>query len=339
MPTPTLPEWATELRPLQVTAIEQAESAFQDGNDIVVLEAPTGTGKTLIADIIRQVVSPRALYLCSSLPLQDQFAKDFPEAVILRGRSNYPTADYPEKFTAKYDQLSAADCVKSKECLPACGNCDVSTEEPVSHCLWCHPVRDCPYESAKLAAIRSNLVCSNTYYFLYEANFSGALSNRGLVIVDECDTLETILMSFVEFHIGERTATKYGIQSPKTKTSTAKSNDWIEWAKLSQEKIEDTLAAAKSRSMGSNDVKKWREVSSLERLSGGFQRLNNNDTGLAQGGWVFTGYREGDITFKPVEVAPYAQEYLWKHGKKWLLMSATVISTDVMMKSLGVGRA
>jgi Rad3-related DNA helicase len=331
----TLPEWAKSLRPLQVTAIEETSNAFQSGNDIVVLEAPTGTGKTLIADQIRQTVSPRALYLCSSLPLQDQFAKDFPEATILRGRSNYPTADYPERFNTKFDALSAGDCVKTKECLPACGNCNTSTDEPTSHCLWCHPVRACPYENAKMAAIRNNLVCSNTYYFLYEANYSGALSNRGLVIVDECDTLEKVLMSFVEFHITERTATKYGITPPAKKTV---SGAWIEWATLSQKEIATRHQHAKHNAQGSNDVKKWREVSSLERILGGLERLNNPDNGLPAGGWVYTGYGQGDIKFKPIEVGPYAEEYLWRHGKKWLLMSATVISTDVMMKSLGVSR-
>ena len=49
-------------------------------------------------------------------------------------------------------------------------------------------------ERAKFGALISAQTCTNTYYFLNEANYIGRLAGRGIVIIDECDTLESILI-------------------------------------------------------------------------------------------------------------------------------------------------
>jgi Rad3-related DNA helicase len=329
----TYPAWFKEWRPHQVDAVVDIVEQF-DISDIVILDAPTGAGKTLVAESVRQLLSVRGIYLCSSLSLQDQFVKDFPHAVLLRGRSNYPTADHPERFDRGSSSLSAADCVKQKLQLPGCGTCREDSVESVLHCLWCHPVRVCPYERAKAAAIRAELVCSNLYYFLYEANFQGALSNRSLVIVDECDKLEDILMSFIQLSISNSMVKSLDIAPPTKKT---KESAWVDWTHLTIKKVAATLVTARRQASTSTDVRRHRRVGALERLSSSLGRLADPSKGIAAGGWVYTGYDRGEIIFKPIEVAGYAEEYLWRHGQKWLLMSATVISSNVLMSSLGIG--
>jgi Rad3-related DNA helicase len=240
------------------------------------------------------------------------------------GRTNYATADSPSKFP----ELNAGDCVKERTTLPACFDCDPSADaEDGMHCKWCHPVTSCPYEQAKALAMRSALVCTNTSYFLYESNYVGNLPlARGLVIIDEADTLEDVLLGFVEVSVTARKAAEYGIQPPSKKTVESA---WVEWAldaadKLSKHRISgDSVSAIRSRN-------------SLSRLRGNIKRLNDPETGLAAGGWVYTGYDKGDIAFKPINVAHLAQEYLWRHCKRFLLMSATTISFDVMAHTLGV---
>ena len=328
----SFPTWFDDWRPNQLEAVADICTEFQT-SDIVILDAPTGAGKTLIAESVRQVLSVRGLYLCSSLSLQDQFVKDFPHAVLLRGRSNYPTADYPERFNAGYNALSSADCVKEKEILPACSTCRTETIQPVLHCLWCHPVRMCPYERAKASAIRAKLVCSNLYYFLYEANFQGALSNRPLVIVDECDKLEDILMSFIQLQIPRKTVQSLDIVPPTKKT---KESAWVDWTHDTLAKVTSSLVTAREQALTSTDVRRHRRVGTLERLSSSLRRLADPDKGIESGGWIYTGYDRGEIIFKPIEVSGYAHEYLWRHGKRWLLMSATVISSPVLLKSLGI---
>lgn len=317
-----LPSWAPALRPNQVTAIQKTLEAFASGSKVVILDAPTGSGKTLIADQVAQNLNARSVYLCNSIALQSQYSRDFPNAAIIKGRSHYTTADSPNKFP----KLTAGDCVKQRTIMPACDKCDVDEWEGM-HCRWCHPVSSCPYESAKATAMRSNTVCTNTSYFLYESNYVGNLPlGRDLIVIDEADTLENILLSFVEVRVTERKAKEYGINPPTKKTVESA---WIDWARLAKKTLSGIHISGDS-------VSSIRARNSLNRLRANVKRLNDPKTGLASGGWIYTGYNTGQIAFKPVQVDHVAQEYLWDHCKRFLLMSATTISFDVMAETLGI---
>ena len=309
-------------------ALQDILEQYSNGVTIAVLDAPTGAGKTLIGDLVRQSLNVRSLYVCSSISLQEQFARDFPAAAVLKGRSNYATADSPSKFP----ELNAGDCNKTRSDLPACFDCDpeyIELESP--HCSWCHPVKSCPYEQAKATAIRSDLVCTNTAYFLHEANYVGNLTlARKLIIVDEADLLEDNLLSFVEVHISKRRAEELGVSAPEKKTVESA---WIEWALYAEQQLRTVRSSGRYDGPTVSDI---RNRKSLDGLIGDIQRLNHPTGGLSAGGWVYTGYDKGDISFKPIEVSGIAHSYLWKHSQYWLLMSATTISFEVMMQSLGL---
>lgn len=323
-----LPSWASEIRPHQMTALQEVLNVYRSGGTVAVMDAPTGAGKTLIGELVRQSLNVRALYLCSSISLQEQFLKDFPHAAVIKGRSNYTTADSP----SKYPDLTAADCDKRRSDLPACYNCDPDlTLMDTMHCGWCHPVTSCPYESAKSTAIRSDLVCTNTSYFLYEANYVGTVQlARQLIIVDEADLLEDTLLSFVEVSISKRRSIELGIAAPERKTVESA---WVEWAIYAQRHLQEVRQDGR---FAGNSVAAIRQRKSLDSLIRNVARLNNPNTGLSAGGWVYTGYDKGDISFKPISVDHVAQQYLWQHSPRWLLMSATTISFPVMMESLGL---
>jgi len=103
------PAWVTGFRDTQVAAMIQVVEAFNHGADVVMLDAPTGTGKTLLAEMVRRAGGFRnALYVCNTIGLQDQFLSDFPYAQLIKGRSNYIPLDGPPDATC-------ADC-SGKEC-------------------------------------------------------------------------------------------------------------------------------------------------------------------------------------------------------------------------------
>jgi Rad3-related DNA helicase len=319
----TLPPWATEIRPHQQQALAGILKEFSNGTQVVMLDAPTGSGKTLIGELVRQSLDARGLYLCSSIALQTQFHRDFPSSVVLKGRTNYPTHDDPSTFPGK---LTAGDCVKRRESLPACFQC-TEDDPDAMHCRWCHPVSSCPYEIAKAAAIRSPLVCTNIHFFLNEANYVGNLPlNRQLIIVDEADTLEDVIMSFVEVSITSKKAKEYGISPPDKKTVES---SWVEWALGA----ESTLRAHRVSGDGIDAI---RARQSHKRLLDNVKRLNDPERGLSSGGWVYTGYDKGDIAFKPVTIDSLTFDYLFRHCTRWLLMSATTISFPVFAETLGI---
>lgn len=314
-----LPSWAIELRPVQITAIQDILEKFHDGNEVVFYEAPTGTGKTLVAEAIRQELHSRGIYLCATISLQHQFKRDFDYAALLQGRSNYPTLGFPDRYKPTQPSISLS-----------CEDCNKRKLDGQWRCQWCSPVIDCPYERAKAAALRSDLACVNSYYFLYEANYVGTTSHRDLVIVDECDKMEDIMMSFIQVDINERRMKEFELPYPGKKTVMS---SWIEWAKechdilTSRPKIVQRLFA---------DVKEIKQQKRLDNLIGDVGRLLDPTFGLESGNWIYDGYKENNVVFKPIVVAPYAREYLWRHGKRWLLMSATIISEMEMARSLGL---
>lgn len=296
-----LPDGFTQLRPSQADALSQTVRHFQNGAEVVVVDAPTGVGKSLLAEMVRRELSTSAIYLCSNLSLQDQFAGMFPQAVDLRGRRNFPTLNHPDKFP----RLSAEDCDKAE-----------------GMCSWCSDIQDCPYERKKLEALRAELACMNLHYWLREVNGPGRFGhNSGLVILDECDLVEDTLMSTVEVSISNRMQRELGLDKPAKKTVLA---SWIEWFAESIPRVEKWLR--------DHDEPTKQRVA-VERLYG---RMVDVARQLADGGWIYD-YAPNDptIRFRPVSVAPLGQEWLWGHGRRFLLMSATVISPEVLMRELG----
>jgi ATP-dependent DNA helicase DinG len=323
----TLPPWAPTLRPHQSEAIDEILAHFTTGAFCVFLDGPTGVGKTLIGEVTAQVLNARTVYACSSLTLQDQFAHDFPHAAVLKGRSNY------SPLGPHLPDITCADCTKDRRSLPACPACDSESEDEVMHCTLCHPVELCPYELAKLAAMRAPLACTNTSYFLYESNYVGALrAGRDLIIIDEADTLEDALMSYVTVHVSDRRARSLSLYPPERKTVES---SWVEWAASAQ----TTLQRAYDACPRAHDTASVRERNALERLLRDVKRLNDPATGISAGGWVLdydTKSSDASTTFKPVRVDALAYDNLWRHAPKFLLMSATTISFAAEAEALGL---
>lgn len=300
-----LPPWFTEYRAHQIEAINAILAAYDGGIPVVVLDAPTGSGKTLIAETVRRLLRLSALYICTTKTLQDQFLHDYDYAKILKGRSNYRTERHPRD-----SHLSTADCTKSRD--------DQS-------CRWCNSVATCPYERAKHAALKSTIAVLNTSYLLTESNGPGRFSNRPFVIADEADCLEKELMSYVSVEISPRRMAKYDWSPPKKVTVPA---SWGEWIAETLPKIQVLRSRLPARSISVQDVRESKYLDNLE------SKLRAINAGLEDAYWVYTG-RDSFVSFKPARVDSLGQTFLWRHSKQWLLMSATVISTGEMLDSLG----
>lgn len=315
---PPLPGWVQEFRPHQLDAIEDVLDAFERGKKVVFLDAPTGSGKTLIAEAVRRKLGGRAVYTCTTKTLQDQFLRDYEYASVLKGRDNYET------ILAPFPDVTCGDCTNK-------GNDD---------CNWCPTVSECPYQVAKADALGNNLAVLNTAYALNAWNSPKPFfANRDLAIMDECDLLESALMGWVEVRISERKRKQHGLREPEVLDKRRVNQygekwreDWLRW-------VRDTVPvlsqALKKIDPHTTDVRSIREAKWLSNT------LANLD--ILQGGlefedvkWVYDMDRHNAVVFKPVEVSRFGQEYLWKHADRFLLMSATVISGEEMANSLGL---
>lgn len=306
----SLPEWVQGYRPHQVEAIERVNDAFTRV-PLVVVSAPTGSGKTLIGETVGRMQQTKRLYMCSSKPLQDQFLHDYPYAKVLKGRANYPTARYAEEWP----ELT-------------CDDCEWSISQK---CRWCGFKGACPYENAKQAALHADLAVLNTSYFLAEANNIGRFSQQPFVIADEADELESSLMGYVSINITEGRLKRWGWDPPEKVTVK---ESWVEWLEA---KIKWLQTRGARIPADSQDVKVQRERRFIYDLMEKMRLVLN---GMDTNAWVYTGRGKKDekragVSFKPSRVDFLGKKMLWDHGEKWLLMSATVISPAHLLSSLG----
>ncbi len=336
--TPAWPEKFTTLRPHQAAAIDQVLAHFDSGAQVVMVDAPTGSGKTILAEGVRRMLAPeRTLYCPNTKGLQDQFCNDLDYAVLLKGRANYATADHPELFWSKFNNLSAADCIAKKEILPACSSCIYETPVAITHCRLCHPFTSCPYQQAKSAAMASQLAVLNTSYLIAECNSQrSSFSGADLIVIDEADTIGGTLMSQVEVFFSARKMKELDLQPPRLKTVP---ESWLAW--VNEEaipKIGAHLNAArlKVKGRGQPAVDDLRALSYLERTA---HKLALLRTSLELGNAVYDGYDEGNIKFQPVHVAPFGPSMIWKHGERFLLMSATIIDAQQRAREWGIEEA
>jgi Rad3-related DNA helicase len=296
-----LPPWATHVRDHQVEAIEQIIDEYRHGQKLVILDAPTGSGKTLIAELVRQTIArtnQKSSYVCSSLTLQDQFADDFPNAHIIRGRGNYPTV-----FGGR--SITAADCAGKG-------------------CSYC-PEDRCPYQVAREDAEASQIAVLNSTYQLYSSNYTKFFRKRDFVIVDECDTLESEVMRFAECTISWENASRVGMQIPKQGVRYTTIASWLEQWVVQAEKY--------SRQFKGSDP----EVIRAKRKWDGLIRaasMVKNDLLVNQDLWIRQPSTRS-LSMKPVRIDRFMDDLVWQHGDRWLLMSATVVSPEVMVRDLG----
>lgn len=317
--TDLLPPWTTALRPHQQTALEEIVECFEDGAQLVFLDAPTGSGKTLLGEVSGRALEVQRLYTATTKALQVQVMNDFGPgardpngpARLLKGRANYPTM--------QGDGWG----------MPNCGDCEGE------NCSFCIPTSLCPYKGAKAAAWEAKCAVLNTAYLLSAVNYTPERWGEDrLVVVDECDALESQLLNMLEVTISARRMKDLHLTGSSFKTlKKTVEETWAPW--VERHAIPAVTAWLDARR---GDVKKGldrrRAYYSMRELKGKLEGLVPE---LKNGGWVYCYSRDSDVvTFKPIKVADYGKEWIWDHADRWLLMSATIVSADEMVESLGV---
>ena len=313
-----LPRHLSVPRPMQQEAVDQIVEHFDRGTRVVVLNGPTGSGKTLIGEMVRRAMKVRGIYACTTIGLQNQFLTDFTYGRLLKGRANYPTEHRADK--------TAEDCMGREVCF------------------LCDAWRSCPYQIARREAMGADLAVVNTSYWLHEVNLGGGNFGydkrlnvpQDFIIFDEADELESSLMGFVEFRSwgSRRLGMQFYAEPPKKGARIPTIINWLteytraieQWAKTRSE-IRDLNSA--SGHIG--------EVMKLQgELQAEMERAGDRDEDEKyERVWVRDYSYDDRLTYKPVKVDLFGQRMLWRHSKQFLLMSATMIAPRYRMQTLG----
>ena len=295
----------------QFEAIEEVRAAFAAGKRFVVVEAPTGSGKSAIGvTLAREAES--AFVLTAQKVLQDQYLKDFSDLAIMKGRSNYPclVAD---------THAAAAPCLAGRR-FPECD--------------------ECPYFVAKDVAMAANVATMNYAYFLAELNYAGGFGKRDLLVLDEAHNTEAALMGFVQVSLSEGQLARAGLARalpPDMGLEVAFDfvDDLLPDMAGRARAIDKDLRgdATDDASVAMLRIKQWID-SSHARLR---FLLESHASGEVD--WVVERGRDQNgttLTFKPVDVSAFAHEFVFAHAKRVLFMSATILDARTFLNSLGI---
>jgi Rad3-related DNA helicase len=299
----------------QREAIDAAVAAFESGKRFVVIEAPTGSGKSALAVTLARH-SHSAYIVTAQKILQDQYVRDFPDLALMKGRSNYPCLIAPT-------HAAAAPCIAGRK-LPECERC--------------------PYFNAKDEAMAANTATMNYAYYLAELNYAGGFGDRRLLVLDEAHNAEGALMNFVQVTLSD---TKLALSGITERIPSVL--DELEYFDFVADLLPELTARAtliesqlRTEPTGSEMSvtllrnKQWLD-SSARRLR---HLLASHDDGAAD--WVVEQQRTRDgqtLTFKPVRVDTFAEELLFSHADRVLLLSATILDGPTYLRGLGIDPA
>lgn len=181
-----------EFNPGQFDAIYRSVIAIMDKKEHVILSCPTGVGKSVIAITIHNVLdevyrkNQTSIVLSTTKGLQDQYNKDFPTLVDLKGKTNY------------YCHWNIFEGYNSPKCVEK-----VMSQE-------CSPDR-CPYVNAR-QAWQAHKGCKTTNSSLLIASpmIIPVDEPADLCIIDECHEIDKVLISqsIIKFDIDEYPSTE-----------------------------------------------------------------------------------------------------------------------------------
>ena len=93
----------TTLRHRQEDVLREIDSAFASGYKRVILEAPTGFGKSPV--VISTALTLGSSYICTSTKdLQSQYARDFSFVRVAKGKSNF-TCEVKDDFIRNHTYI------------------------------------------------------------------------------------------------------------------------------------------------------------------------------------------------------------------------------------------
>ena len=193
--------------------LECAESIFNSKAKIIVLSAPTGTGKSVINQVPARILLNRQLILTRTKALQAQYELD--DVLSMYGRSNYVCNVMPMHSAEHGKCRAGADCALLYD--------------------------GCDYYDAKRVALAAQQVVTNYRYFFLEANGAGGFSNLDYLVLDEGHSVPEELAQSYNIRISYYDIRRFKLKKPE---ETDDLSYWINWAALATIKMASQLKYA-----------------------------------------------------------------------------------------------
>ena len=336
---------APSYRGTQKQALRDIRDAFAAGNDVVLVRAPTGSGKSLLARAVAGCArsvdeadpsdATGAYYTTPQVSQLDDVAADdlLADLNVIRGKSNYTCILPDERETP----VNRAPCVRERG-------------------YDCSVKHRCPYFSDRTIAANRAVAAMTLAYFMQTAG-SEVFRKRDVVVVDEAHGLAEWAEMYATIQLGPRTVPFWDeLRVPEIDGLERAVRYADNLASTCRRRKDDLLA---QDSLSTADV---RERDRLQELIGELEwfvsdyrdpespttwLVDQSDPTGAREGSGDGGDAEGDgddpaggaLTIKPMNPEKYLQHTVWDRGNRFALLSATILDKAAFCRGVGLDPA
>ena len=316
---------APSFRGTQRAALTEIREAYEAGNDVVLIRAPTGSGKSLLARSIMgcarrlQDAKPAevtgAYYTTPQVSQLDDVAVDdlLDDFNIIRGKSNYNCIIPGEHDTP----VNQAPCARQKG-------------------FDCTIKHRCPYYSDRAIASGQPMAAMTLAYFMQTAG-SDVFGMRDVVVIDEAHGLAEWAEMYATIELSPQ---RVPVWSDVDVPAINAAHNPVERASAFAERLADVCSAAKDELTGKPELTP-EEVARRDRLGELVSELQ----------WFIEDYRSPEsattwvvdqagagqaITIKPLDPERYLHHTVWDRGEKFALLSATILNKEAFCRQVGL---
>lgn len=310
-------------------------NAYKKGKKYVILQAPTGSGKSVISHTISSYFASqgqKSYVLTSQKGLQDQYVSDFKKA---------RTPVFTVKGAANY----RCDLDRKRSCMVGVCKINKKHKKPCT----------CPYITARNKVYKDSVMSVLNYtYFLNmsvvanKQHTDGLPADkilqhkRGLLVLDEAHNVERELLNWAGLEVSMKLFKAQDLKCPKIPNKSASDSAVIEWVRNSLIANLKNQYRSLQASIATMDIDD--PVSQKESIQADFvdtiictanRLLNQYDSGVPV---VIDNSGYGSVKLKPLEAASYADEFVFDFGERVLMMSATILNVNQFCSNLGISK-
>ncbi|MCL2116579.1 MAG: ATP-dependent DNA helicase [Methanobrevibacter sp.] len=336
----------------QLEIITEIHNAIKKGYKFIILEAGTGTGKSVIGATLAKLYAPTFI-LTMTKQLQEQYLNDFKEDgfSLVKGRSNFNCLDKLEDIKNHKDsyRCDTGTCTERHKFPCKYGIINPVPEDKSffssSHAFgksYWRNIAHCNYWQQKANGIYSNTAVMNYDYAMFEFNYPHDFKKRNLLILDEAHNIEKKIMGFIELKISKNTIEKdinVTIIDDEIKNIKKEGyNAWLSFINFIKRKYTKKIKKLKNKiEVGSKSPSNIIREKKLLDLTEELDRYQRFTKYLKQDkkNWILINEKES-LYFKPIKIDNYTNDYLFKYADICIFMSATILDHRQFKKWLGI---
>lgn len=336
----------------QLEIINEIHNAIKKGYKFIILEAGTGTGKSVIAATLAKIYAPTFI-LTMTKQLQEQYLNDFEDDgfSLVKGRKNFNCLIKLEDIKNHKNSYRCdnGSCTERYNFSCKYGVINPTTDDKTffssGHAFgksYWRSIVHCNYWQQKANGIYSDTAIINYDYAMFEFNYPHDFKKRNLLILDEAHNIERKIMGFIELKISKNTLEKHinvKIIDDEIKNIQKEGyNTWLSFINYIKRKYTKEIKKLKDKvEIGSKSPSNTVREKKLQDLTEELDKYIRFVKYLKQDkkNWILINERES-VYFKPIKIDNYANDYLFKYADICIFMSATILDHIQFKKWLGI---